>query len=73
MKFTLYFTEHNSFKDENAIKSHEEKDGWYENEYEIPFTADTLEEAKETAHYKCDSSSGVFNVYQNNKLIFTEE
>lgn len=75
MKFLLYFSEHNSFKDENAVRSLEESDGWFENEYKIPFEAGTLEEAKKIASYKCDSSSGVFNVYDGNKqqLIFTEE
>ena len=73
MEYILYFSEHNSFKDDNAVRSNEEDDGWFENEYEIPFTAETLEEAKEIAQEKCDTSSGVFNVYQNGKLIFTEE
>lgn len=74
MKYILYFSEHNSFIDENAIRSNQESDGWYENEYEIPFTAETLEEAKQIASDKCDTSSGVFNVYDGNrKLIFTEE
>lgn len=74
MKYLLYFTEHNSFIDDNAFKSSQEDDGWYENEYKIPFEANSLEEAREIAYDKCDTSSGVFNVYDsNNNLIFTEE
>ena len=74
MQFVLHFSEHNSFRDKDAFKSTQESDGWFENEYRIPFEARTLAEAKKIAHYKCDSSSGVFNVYDNNNnLVFTEE
>lgn len=75
MNFLLYFSEHNSFQDQNATRSTEVEFEWYENEYEIPFTAKTLKEAQAIARDKCDSSSGVFNVYDRNKqqLIFTEE
>lgn len=74
MNLILHFIEHNSFKDTNAIRSAEQGDGWFENEYEIPFTADTIEQAREIAYEKCDTSSGVFNVYDEQRnLMFTEE
>lgn len=78
MKFTLYFIEwHGDIEFwQSAGYKLDATDGDYgEFEHSEEFEADSIEEAKKKVYELEEmgyNSSGVFNVYHDNKLVFTE-
>lgn len=81
MKFKLCFIEWHSdvdFWKDLGLKhtATDSEDGWGEFEHVQEFEAESVDEAKKMV-YDLDemnnNSSGVFNVYQDDKLVFTEE
>lgn len=80
MKFNLYFTEWHSdveyWKKLGYKHTADDDDGWGEFEHTQEFEANSIDEAKEMVYdlnEMGNNSSGVFDVYQDGKLVFTEE
>lgn len=75
-KYIYSYIEWWSEPDPNATVTAQDEEGYYECEYTMSFEADTLAEAKKKALLILDStynSSGVFSVYRDGKVVFTEE
>lgn len=77
-KYILYYIEWHSdidfWESQDGVKLQNiEGDGWGEFEHSVKFEANSLEEAKKLASGLCESTSGVYCVYQNDVLLFTEE
>lgn len=80
MTFKLYFTEYHLdgkfWTDEGYLLLSVDPDGWGEFEHKEIFEAPTIEHAKDQVFALEEmsyNSSGVFNVYQDGELVFTEE
>lgn len=80
MTFKLYFTEHHSDLDfwveQGNLLLSVDDEGWGEFEHREIFEAPTIDHAKDQVfalEQMSYNSSGVFNVYKDSELVFTEE